>query len=261
VNSRSVAIAAVIALTASGCGVGVHFTDYRHSTTPADTRVTGTVNRLQVDAGDGHVIVRAGSGDGVTVHRVVHYQSGTPHPTQRLADGTLTFSKGCSRCRVDYDLTVPAAVSVRARTDSGRIDVEGVAAVDAGSDSGSQTVRHIAGSVTAHSDSGSLTIQDIGGALETSSDSGSLRATELRSPTAKTSTDSGGMRMVFTSPPQNVRATSDSGSVRIGLRGGQYRVDIGSDSGGKHVTVPTASNAASSVYVRTDSGGINLFPG
>ena len=259
-NSRSVAIAAVIALTASGCGVGVHFADYRHSTTPADAHVTGTVNRLQVDAGDGHVIVRAGSGDGVTVHRVVHYQSGTPHPAQRLADGTLTFSKGCSRCRVDYDLTVPASVSVRARTDSGRIDIEGVAAVDAGSDSGSQTVRHVAGTVSAHSDSGGLTIQDVGGALETSSDSGSLRATELRSPTAKVSTDSGGMRMMFTTPPQNVRATRDSGSVRIGLRGGRYQVDVGSDSGGKHVTVPTASDAASRIYVRTDSGGINVVP-
>jgi hypothetical protein len=261
VNSRSVAIAAIIALTASGCGVGVHFADYRHSTTPADAHVTGTVNRLEVDGGDGHVIVRAGSGGEVTVHRVVHYQSGTPHPTQRLANGTLTFTKGCSRCRIDYDLTVPASVSVRARTDSGHIDIEGVAAVDAGSDSGSQTVRHIAGSVTAHSDSGSLTIQDVGGALETSSDSGSLRATELRSPTAKTSTDSGGIRMVFTSPPQNVLANSDSGSVRIGLRGGQYQVDIGSDSGGKHVSVPTLPNAASRIWVRTDSGGINIFPG
>ena len=259
-NSRSVAIAAVITLTASGCGVGVHFADYRHSTTPADAHVTGTVNRLQVDGDDGRVIVRAGSGDGVTIHRVVHYQSGTPHPAQRLADGTLTFTKGCSRCRVDYELTVPASVSVRARTDSGRIDVEGVAAADLGSDSGSQIVRHVPGSVSAHSDSGSLTIQDVGGTLETSSNSGSLRATELRSPTARASTDSGGMRMMFTSPPQNVRATSDSGSVRIGLHGGQYRVDVGSDSGGKHVTVPTPPNATSRIYVRTDSGGINVVP-
>jgi hypothetical protein len=261
VNSRSVAIAAVIALTASGCGVGVHFADYRHSVTPADTHVTGTVNRLQVEAGDGHVIVRAGSGDGVTIHRVVQYQSGTPHPAQRLAaDGTLTFTKGCSRCRVDYELTVPASVSVRARTDSGRIDIEGVAAADTGSDSGSQTVRHVPGSVCARSSSGSLTIQDVGGALETSSDSGSLRATELRSPTAKTSTDSGGMRMMFTSRPQNVRATSDSGSVRIGLPDDHYQVDVGSDSGGKHVLVPTASDAPSRIYVRTDSGGINVVP-
>jgi Putative adhesin len=260
VNSRSVAIASVIALTASGCGVGVHFADYRHSTTPADAHVTGTVNRLEVEAGDGHVVVRAGSGDGVTIHRVVQYQSGTPHPTQRLADGTLTFVRGCSRCRVDYDLTVPASVSVRARTDSGRIDVVGVAAADLGSDSGSQTVRHVSGSVTAHSDSGGLTVQDVAGALETSSDSGSLRATELRAPTVRASSDSGGLRMVFTSPPQSVRATTDSGSVRIGLHGGQYKVDLGSDSGGKHVTVPTAPDAPSRIYVRTDSGGINLVP-
>ena len=260
-KSRSVAIAAVTALTASGCGVGVHFADYRHSVTPGDAHVTGTVNRLQVEAGDGHVVVRAGSGDGVTIHRVVQYQSGTPHPAQRLAGGTLTFSKGCSRCRVDYDLTVPASVSVQARTDSGRIDIEGVAAVDAGSDSGSQTVRHVPGSVSAHSDSGGLTLQDVGGALDTSSDSGSLQATELRSLTAESSTDSGGMRMEFTSRPQNVQATSDSGSVRIGLRGeGPYKVDVKSDSGGKHVLVPTDPAAPYRIYVRTDSGGINVAP-
>jgi hypothetical protein len=261
VKSRSVAIAAVTALTASGCGVGVHFADYRHSVTPADAHVTGTVNRLQVEAGDGRVIVRAVSGDGVTIHRVVRYQHGTPHPGQRLAgDGTLTFTKGCSQCRVDYELAVPASVSVRARTDSGRIEIEGVAAADTGSDSGAQTVRHVPGTVSAHSDSGSLTIQDVGGALETSSDSGSLRATELRSLTAKASTDSGGMRMEFTSRPQSVRATSDSGSVRIGLIAGRYKVDVGSDSGGKHVSVPNDSAAPSSVYVRTDSGGINVVP-
>ncbi|HEY0542747.1 MAG TPA: DUF4097 family beta strand repeat-containing protein [Actinoallomurus sp.] len=259
-NSRSVAIVAITAMTASGCGVGVHFADYRNTVTPADSHVTGPVTALQVEADAGHVIVRTGAGDGVTIHRVVRYQSGTPHPGQRLSNGTLTFTKGCARCRVDYDLTVPASVSVRARTDSGRIDVVGVKAADLGSDSGSVTVRHIATGVSAHSDSGSLTIQDVGGTLETSTDSGSTRATELRSPTAKTSTDSGSIRLGFTAVPTTVRANSDSGSLNLTLPSGTYDVDARTDSGGKHITVPTASAAQSKIYVSTDSGGVNVLP-
>jgi Putative adhesin len=260
VNSRSVAIVAITALTASGCGVGVHFADYRNVVTPADDRVTGTVTALQVEADDGHVVVRTGTGDGVTIHRVVHYQSGTPHPGQQLTDGTLTFVKGCTRCRVDYDLTVPASVSVRARTDSGRINVVGVKAADLGSDSGSVTARHIATDVTAHSDSGSLTVQDAGGVLEAGTDSGSIRATELRSATTKTSSDSGGVRLEFTAVPTTVRASTDSGSVRVALPDGTYDVDARTDSGGKHITVPTASTAPSKIYLNTDSGGVNVVP-
>lgn len=258
-NSRSVATAALIALTASGCGVGVHFANYRHSATLADAHVTGPVKNLQVDADDGHVVVTAGSGDGVTIHRVVHYESDTPHPGQQLTEGTLTFNKGCSRCRVDYDLTVPAGVSVRARTDGGRINIKGVAAADTGSNSGSLTVGHVTGNVSASSDSGSITLQDVGGAMVTTSDSGSVYATELHSPTAKASSDSGAVQMEFTAPPRSVRVNSDSGSVRLALPGHDpYNVDIGTGSGGKHVDVPTASSSLLKIYVRTDSGGVNL---
>ncbi|MGH3373728.1 MAG: hypothetical protein ACRDP6_03210, partial [Actinoallomurus sp.] len=187
---RSVAIVALTAMTASGCGVGVHFADYRHTTTPADAHVTGSVTDVRVDAGDGHVVVRAGSGDGVTIHRVVHYQTGHPNPGQRLTDGTLTFTAGCSRCRVDYDLTVPASVRVRARTDNGRINVAGVTGADIASDSGSVTARHIATGVTARSDSGSMRIEDVGVTLDAGTDSGSLHATALRAVTVTASSDS-----------------------------------------------------------------------
>jgi Putative adhesin len=259
VNSRSVAIVALTALTASGCGVGVHFADYRHTVTPADTHVTGSVNSLEVDAGDGHVVVTTGSGDGVTVHRVLHYQSGTPHPTQHLANGTLTFDKGCSRCRVDYDLTVPATVAVTARTDSGRINVTGVASADTHSDSGTVTVRHVAGVVSARTDSGSIALQDIGGALHASTDSGSIRGTAMHVPTMNASSDSGSIRIDFTTPPQNVRATNDSGSVRLTMPGGPYNVDVGTDSGGRNVTVPTDLNSQAKIYAHTDSGSVDIL--
>jgi hypothetical protein len=260
VKSRSVAIIALTAVTASGCGVGVHFADYRHTATLADAHVTGDVTSLRLEADDGHVVVTRGGSAGVTVHRVVHYQSGTPHPEQHLVDGTLTFDRGCSRCRVDYDLTVPASVRVQARTDSGRIDVSGVASADAGSDSGSVVVRHVTGAVSARSDSGRITLQDVGGTLAASTDSGAIRGTELRSPTSTVSSDSGGLRLAFTQAPASVRATTDSGSVRLALPGGPYDVDLQTDSGGKHVGVPTASTASAKLYLRSDSGGVHVDP-
>jgi DUF4097 and DUF4098 domain-containing protein YvlB len=122
------------------------------------------------------------------------------------------------------------------------------------------TVRHIATDVSAHSDSGSLTIQDVGGTLETGTDSGSTHATELRSPTVKASADSGSVRLDFTAVPTTVRANSDSGSLNLTLPSGTYDVAARTDSGGKHITVPTASAAQSKIYVSTDSGGVNVVP-
>lgn len=259
-KTRSVAIIALTAVTASGCGIGVHFADYRHTRTLADARVSGTVTDLQVNAGDGHVVVSPG-GDGVTVHRVVHYQSGTPHPSQRLTDGTLTFSSGCSRCRVDYDLTVPASVRVRVRTDSGRIDVSDVAGADVGSDSGSVTVRRVASGVSARSDSGGIRITDVaGGALRADTDSGSIRASGLATPTVAASSDSGGIHLGFTSAPTDVHASADSGSLHLTVPNGPYDVTVHTDSGGRHVAVPTDPNAPAKIDLRTDSGGVYVQP-
>jgi putative adhesin len=260
VKSRSVAVVALTALTASGCGVGVHFADYRHTTTPTDAHVTGPVTEVRVNADAGHVVVRTGGGNDVTIHRVVHYQSGTPHPSQSLTGGTLTFSSGCTRCRIDYDLVVPAAVRVQARTDSGRVDVTGVASADARSDSGSVTVRHVAGDVSMRSDSGSLTLQDVGGVLQAHTDSGRIRGTELRSTSATASSDSGSIRLAFTTAPTAVKMTGDSGSLRLAVPGGPYNVNVHTDSGGRHVSVPTASTATSQLTLRTDSGSVNVDP-
>ncbi|GAA4520425.1 DUF4097 family beta strand repeat-containing protein [Actinoallomurus oryzae] len=261
-KSRGVAIVALTALTtmaASGCGVGVHFADYRHTTTMDDTHVSG-VTSVQVDAGDGHVVVTKGSGDDVTVHRVVHYQRGTPHPGQRLNNGTLTFSSGCTRCRIDYDLVVPASVSVRAHTDSGRVNVKDVRTADVSTDSGSVTVRHVAGDVSARSDSGSVTLQDVGGTLQVSTNSGSIHTTELRSADATASSDSGSIHLAFASAPKNVRMTADSGSLHLAVPGGPYTVAVHTDSGGRHVGVPTASGATARLSLRTDSGSVNVVP-
>ena len=54
--------------------------------------------------------------------------------------------------------------------------------------------------------------------------------------------------------------TGDSGSLRLAVPGGPYNVNVHTDSGGRHVSVPTASTATSRLTLRTDSGSVNVDP-
>jgi Putative adhesin len=274
---RYPAVLALTALAVSGCGFGVHFVDYRHRITPPDTHVNGPVSLVVVKGDNGRVNVTTG-GDGVTIHRVVHYQSGHPRPSQQLSGGTLTFTDGCRRCSIDYDLTVPASAGVQAATDSGRINVTGVASVqartdsgavavrqvkgevNASTDSGSATVEHVTGAVTGRTDSGGLTITDIAGPLTVTTSSGGVSGSGIRSASVHASSDSGGIRLLFAAAPGLIQANTDSGSLRVAVPGGPYEISANTDSGGKDIAVPTDPNARSHLTLRTDSGHITVEP-
>ncbi|GAA4609312.1 DUF4097 family beta strand repeat-containing protein [Actinoallomurus liliacearum] len=242
---------AVLAL--SGCGFGVRFGDYKHKFT-SDVTVSGPVKVVNINSGTGRVTVTPG-GTQVRIHRIVRYQDGRPHFGQRLDAGTLTFTKDCSRCTIDYELAVPASVAVRAHSDSGGIDVRGGATADASSDSGSVTVRSVKGAVRAHSNSGAVVVKDVGGPLDLMTDSASIRAVRLGSPTVRAKSDSGSIRLEFATAPTDVRATTDSASLRVAVPGGPYNVDAETGSGGRDVSgVPHNPNAPRRLYLRTDSG-------
>lgn len=276
-RSRHLAALALTALAASGCGMGVHFAEYRNRTTPPDAHVTG-VSVIDVSADSGHVHVTGGGTD-VTIHRVIRYQNGTPHPGQQLSAGTLRLTDGCARCAIDYDITAPASVQVRVRADSGEVDLAGVAGAAVDSDSGSVTVRDVPGDVTARSDSGSVTVQDVkgavsartdsgsvtadrvGGALTLSASSGSIRSTGLRSPRARVRGDSGDIRLAFAAAPQSVDAATDSGSISVGVPGGPYDIEAKTDSGATDTSgVPTSHSATAKIVLSSDSGSLTVEP-
>lgn len=273
---RHTAVLALTALAASGCGVGVHFADFRYRFTPADTHVTGPVSVIEVQA-SGHVNVTPGGG-GVTIHRVVHYQKRRPQLGQQLSGGVLTFTDRCRQCSVDYDLTVPSSVEVRASTNSSKITVAGVAKVDAHSDSGSvevrqvhgdvnastnsgsATVEHVTGSVDGHTDSGRVAVADIAGPLSLATHSGAIDGSDLRSAATHASTDSGQLGLGYLARPSLVDARTDSGAIVVAVPGGPYQVSATTDSGGKDISVPTASDVPARISVRSDSGHLTVQP-
>ena len=252
--------ATLTALTVSGCGIGLHFGQYRYTMTPADAHVTGATE-LVVRADSGHIRV-TGGGTGVTIHRVIRYQSGTPHPGQRLDGGVLTLTDGCTRCSISYDITVPSSIRVRARADSGRVEVAGVAAVDAAAESGAVSARNVHGAATLRADSGSVTADDVGGTFTAAASSGAIRATGLRSARAQATADSGVIHLGFATAPSDVRAIADSGAITISVPGGPYAIDMATGSGRKEISprIRTDPNAASRIYLRTDSGPVLVEP-
>jgi hypothetical protein len=50
---------------------------------------------------------------------------------------------------------------------------------------------------------------------------------------------------------------TDSGSLRLTLPDGQYNVTVRTDSGGRHVNVPTSPKVPAKIDLRTDSGSVS----
>ncbi|MER5930325.1 DUF4097 family beta strand repeat-containing protein [Streptomyces sp. NPDC002054] len=233
------ALALTVALAAGGCSLVEE-----RKTTTADATVTEAVAAVELkDTRSGSVTVTPGDGPGVTIHRTVRYRGDSvPEPGQRVSGGVLTFSDGCDddTCSIDYELTVPAAATVKLESSSGDLRVTGVAAADLRSSSGNVTADRIAGSLTVRTSSGSIT------------------GTALVGPDAKARSSSGEVRLGFAKAPRSAEAETSSGDVGLTVPGGPYRVEVSTDSGSRDISVPTDPAVASRLTVKTSSGDLRI---
>ncbi|MCM2427450.1 DUF4097 family beta strand repeat-containing protein [Streptomyces sp. RKAG337] len=232
--------ALILGAALTGCdGVSIHSSPEHKAVD--DAKAAGPVSAVEVGTGSGDVRIRPGTGGGVTIHRTVRYHGDDkPTPGQKVENGRLTFINGCDNCSIDYELTVPAGVSVKVSTSSGDVDVQGVASAD----------------LTTHS--GDIDVSGIAGALTTSASSGDLTATGLGGADVSATASSGNIRLTFAKSPQKVMTKASSGDVTVQVPGGPYAIDVSTGSGDRTVSVPTDPSATARIQVKTGSGDVTV---
>jgi hypothetical protein len=169
------------------------------------------------------------------------------------------------------EVEVPRDSRLRARADSGGIDVRGIKGPsDCATDSGGIRVTDIDGEVKAAADSGGIRISRVNGPVYARADSGGIDALEIAG-TVDVETDSGGVRVSQTTPAA-IRARTDSGGADITLaRTGGYDIRAYAESGrvsARDVAVagPVSRKQVNGklrgggpvVDVRADSGNIDI---
>ncbi len=169
------------------------------------------------------------------------------------------------------EVEAPPNSRLRARADSGGIDVRGIQGpVDCKTDSGGIHAGEIGGEVRAAADSGGIHIRRVNGPVHAHTDSGGIEALEIAG-SVDAGADSGGVRVSQTAPAA-IKARTDSGGVDITLaRSGGY--DIRAHAGSGRITAPevTVSGAISRhevngrlrgggplVDVQADSGNVDI---
>jgi DUF4097 and DUF4098 domain-containing protein YvlB len=197
-------------------------------------------------------------------------QSGDIVRIGRIADDDLR-----SGVSISYEVILPAATFLRARTGSGSQRIEGVeGSVEATTGSGGIVLRHAGGRVRASTGSGSVTADAIGGDFEASTGSGSITGTNIAG-AMKAHTSSGSIELVQRGGG-DVDATSSSGSLKLrGVKGG---VRASTSSGGLniegqmarewrlssssgHVTIDVPADQGLELDANSNSGNIDVdFP-
>jgi len=226
-------------------------------------------------------------------------QGPRPHVISAVADGQLVLdapacmAQGCS---VGFTLTVPSRVSVTAvtqganatvsgvagatlETDGGSIVVSGVAAATLDSGGGNVLATAVSGPLTVTSDSGTQQLIGIGGTLKSESgggdvvaqgitgtaasiitDGGQLTATGVSVPAATLSSGGGDARIIFAAPPGAVVLTTDGGNAVVNVPGGPYALTADSGGGPQTVGIATSPTATRSLAVTTGSGALVIEP-
>lgn len=231
-------------------GVGQAVSQLAHEEhTEVTTFDSAGVEVVDVDLVSGSVEITAADVDEITVE--AHVSDGL-RPTgheERVDGNRLVLRATCpiwlsSFCSVDYDVTVPEAMDVRATLGDGRLLLVGTT-----------------GSVEASSDNGGIALVDVEGDVELHSSNGSLEADGLAADTLTAETDNGSIDVGFAAPPTFVEARSDNGSIELRLPDatGGYRVDMDTDNGSTDLGVATDPASDRHISATTQNGDIRVL--
>ena len=171
-----------------------------------------------------------------------------------LVIGKIKDSGVRRRVNISYTIVVPADTAVKAKSGSGSIEVNDIAAsVEVHAGSGRLRLANIGGPVTAKAGSGSITAEGVAGAFTASTGSGSIQMSQTAPGDVNASTGSGSMEL--TGVVGAVKAKAGSGRIRIdGRQEGDWKVNAGSGS----VRIRLPADAAFTLDAETGSGGIDI---
>jgi DUF4097 and DUF4098 domain-containing protein YvlB len=232
------------------------------------TLPVGAPATVSISAGSGNITVTRGAAGTVTVRgRITDnewYGDGAAAAIRQLEQNppieqqgnTVTIGKIADesiakKLTISYEVTVPEAADLTARSGSGDVIAQGIGGdANLTSGSGSVTASDIGGALSASAGSGDLAIDRIRGNVRAKSGSGSIRATGVGG-TASAETGSGDIRVEVTGTGE-VSASSGSGDLSIVGARGALRAKAASGD----VTVDGTPAAA--WEVRSASGDIVL---
>ncbi len=251
--------------------------------------VSGPVD-LDVQTDSGGIHVTQGSSGSVRIHAILKadhgwFNSGDAMAHIRELERNPPIEQDGNRVRVGYvrdrnllrgvsmrfEIETPSETQLRARADSGGIEVEGIRGpVDTKTDSGGVEIRDIRSEVRAAADSGGIHVHNVKGPLYARADSGGVEGMDIAG-AIDAQTDSGSVRVSQTQAA-SIRAKADSGGVQVRLApGAGYDVSAETDSGTISVPEMTVSSSFSKhhiegkvrgggpmVTIRAESGSVTV---
>lgn len=202
--------------------------------------VSGPV-QMTVQTGSGAIVVRRGAAGVVSIRAVIRGRDQDQiheieqHPPIEQSGNIIEIGRLSGdlgrNIAISYEITTPAATSVKASSGSGSDTVTGLdGTVRAETGSGRVELRQIGGDASAETGSGGVAVSDVRGAVRASTGSGSIEIDRA-----------GGA----------ARASAGSGSIAVHGVQGEARVATG--SGSIQVT-----EAAAGVHAETGSGTIAI---
>ncbi|MEV0233757.1 DUF4097 family beta strand repeat-containing protein [Nonomuraea sp. NPDC050786] len=227
---RAGMLAGIVGLAAllTGCGLGGPL-----DSESASYDVTDKVAGVRVEADAGTVEVVESDRTGIRVTEQLSWRKTKPETSHEVEGDTLALAFKCantwglgsaaSSCEVSYKVEVPKGLRVDVRSDSGDLTLKGLSGeLKARTDSGAIEADGLAArQVEAGTDSGDVDLA-FGGQPDkvvTSSDSGNIAIHVPQGPyNVVAKTDSGGKRITAATDPsaaRQIRLTSDSGDLAV----------------------------------------------
>jgi hypothetical protein len=236
----------------------------QHVVTRTET-VPQPVTSLVVQSYGGRVQVTSGQVDRVQVTETISYDQGTDSPVvaKSVSGGGLSLSDpACTQsgCNVDFDVTVPADVTVTASTGGGEVAVSGTAGANLTSNGGPVRATLVGGPLTVNTGGGSLVLRGLSGPLRADTEGGPLVAQDLAAATATISTGGGTATVAFDTAPESVSVTTDGGPAVLAVPGGPYAVTADSGGGPESLEIATDPAARPTLTVSSGGGSLRIEP-